>query len=384
MASPDIRGIRRSRRGRARRRVGAASGRRAIAAAGSSRTFARRWPAAARRPTCPSRRRCSGIICRRACARRSAAEPPPRSAALLGALVVACRCRPWRSCAMIARGGWPARSLAPDAVDAARRRPTAFRNIRIRRALLGQADDPSLGLVADFSADARLGRPARAAAWRSGNIDASVGELDGAERRELRPSAEGRARARAGRANGSVMKALICRGAAVRRAVARRRPRSRAQARPGRDGRGAGRHAIRTAADVRCVRAAAGAGSAEDQRRAVHAGFCRGSRRCRTPAARRCSSARACSRTSAACWPTAQPDEGQLKDRLKQLQEIESRGQAEARKAYDAIDQVLDLRQQAQFRVFEEQMERRKIELVTRARQANRANRGAAPGRTLP
>ena len=43
-------------------------------------------------------------------------------------------------------------------------------------------------------------------------------------------------------------------------------------------------------------------------------------------------------------------------------------------KAYDAIDQVLDLRQQAQFRVFEEQMERRKIELVTRARQANRAN----------
>jgi Spy/CpxP family protein refolding chaperone len=70
-----------------------------------------------------------------------------------------------------------------------------------------------------------------------------------------------------------------------------------------------------------------------------------------------------------------QTDEAQLKDRLKQLQDIETRGEAETHKAYDAIDQVLDVRQQAQFRVFEEQMERRKLELVTRARQANRANR---------
>ncbi len=69
-----------------------------------------------------------------------------------------------------------------------------------------------------------------------------------------------------------------------------------------------------------------------------------------------------------------QTDEGQLKDRLKQLQDIESRGEAETRKAYEAIDSVLDVRQQAQFRVFEEQMERRKLELVTRARRANRAN----------
>ena len=77
-------------------------------------------------------------------------------------------------------------------------------------------------------------------------------------------------------------------------------------------------------------------------------------------------------------------EETQIKERLKQLQEIESRGQAEARKAYDAIDQVLDLRQQAQFRIFEEQMERRKIELVTRARQANRANRPQRQGERLP
>lgn len=72
-----------------------------------------------------------------------------------------------------------------------------------------------------------------------------------------------------------------------------------------------------------------------------------------------------------------QLDETGVKDRLKQLHDIEDRGQADARKAYDAIDQVLDLRQQAQFRIFEEQMERRKLELVTRARQANRANNRA-------
>jgi hypothetical protein len=71
----------------------------------------------------------------------------------------------------------------------------------------------------------------------------------------------------------------------------------------------------------------------------------------------------------------SQPDEGMLRDALKQLQEIDSRGEADGRKAYEAIDQVLDLRQQAKFRVFEEQMERRKLELVTRARQANRLNR---------
>jgi hypothetical protein len=71
----------------------------------------------------------------------------------------------------------------------------------------------------------------------------------------------------------------------------------------------------------------------------------------------------------------AQPDEGMLKDALKQLQEIDTRGEADARRAYEAIDQVLDVRQQAKFRVFEEQMERRKLELVTRARQASRQNR---------
>jgi len=67
-----------------------------------------------------------------------------------------------------------------------------------------------------------------------------------------------------------------------------------------------------------------------------------------------------------------QADEAQIRDRLKALDALDARSRIEAEKAYESINQVLDLRQQAKFRVFEENMERRKLELVTRARQANR------------
>jgi hypothetical protein len=66
---------------------------------------------------------------------------------------------------------------------------------------------------------------------------------------------------------------------------------------------------------------------------------------------------------------TEKVEDSAFKEQLRLLQEIESRTSAEVRKAYDSIDQVLDVRQQASFRLFEEMMERRKIELVTRARQ---------------
>ena len=68
----------------------------------------------------------------------------------------------------------------------------------------------------------------------------------------------------------------------------------------------------------------------------------------------------------------AQPDETQMRDRLKALDELDVRSQTEIAKAYEAINQVLDIRQQAKFRVFEENMENRKLALVMRARQANR------------
>ena len=65
-------------------------------------------------------------------------------------------------------------------------------------------------------------------------------------------------------------------------------------------------------------------------------------------------------------------DSAVLEGLLKNLQDLDSRNAAEMRKAYDDLDQVLDIRQRARFRVLEEQVERRKIELLMRARQQNR------------
>ncbi len=64
--------------------------------------------------------------------------------------------------------------------------------------------------------------------------------------------------------------------------------------------------------------------------------------------------------------------DAQLKEQMKALQDLDARTDVEIRKAYDAVDQVLTTAQQAKFRVFEENMERRKLDLVARARQANR------------
>ncbi len=72
--------------------------------------------------------------------------------------------------------------------------------------------------------------------------------------------------------------------------------------------------------------------------------------------------------------------EADIKVRLTELQELEMRSAAELRRAYDGIDEVLDVRQQARFRVFEEQIERRKLDLISRARQNNRP----APQRKQP
>jgi hypothetical protein len=67
-------------------------------------------------------------------------------------------------------------------------------------------------------------------------------------------------------------------------------------------------------------------------------------------------------------------EEAEIKARLQLLAGIEARAVTDVGKAREGVDEVLDTKQQALFRVFEEQMERRKLELVTRARQANRQN----------
>jgi hypothetical protein len=80
-------------------------------------------------------------------------------------------------------------------------------------------------------------------------------------------------------------------------------------------------------------------------------------------------------------------DEAEVKSRLTALHELETRTATDLRRAYTALDEVLDVRQQARFRVFEEQIERRKIELLMRARQQNRPNQqgpNQAPNRRPP
>ncbi|MBI2834617.1 MAG: hypothetical protein HYX76_09365 [Acidobacteria bacterium] len=77
----------------------------------------------------------------------------------------------------------------------------------------------------------------------------------------------------------------------------------------------------------------------------------------------------------------ASGEETVLRERLKAYREHELGAATDVQKAYDAIDQILNIRQQARFRMFEEQMERRKFDLLLRARQANRL---ARPGRARP
>ena len=47
-------------------------------------------------------------------------------------------------------------------------------------------------------------------------------------------------------------------------------------------------------------------------------------------------------------------DEAAIRQRLKALREQDDRAAVELRQAYDALDEVLDIRQQARFRLFEE------------------------------
>ena len=72
-------------------------------------------------------------------------------------------------------------------------------------------------------------------------------------------------------------------------------------------------------------------------------------------------------------------DEARLKDSLKTLDDLDARSAVDIRQARAALDEVLDVYQQARFRLFEAMMEQRKLELVMRARQANRRNRPQNP-----
>ncbi len=74
-------------------------------------------------------------------------------------------------------------------------------------------------------------------------------------------------------------------------------------------------------------------------------------------------------------------DEAGVRERLKALHDLDLKSAAALQRARDAIDEVLDLQQQARFHLFEEAVERRKIELLMLARQ--RAGQGG-PGAQSP
>jgi hypothetical protein len=74
-------------------------------------------------------------------------------------------------------------------------------------------------------------------------------------------------------------------------------------------------------------------------------------------------------------------DENAIRAGLKNLRDVDDRSAAELRHSYDAIDEVLDVPQQARFRIFEETIERRKLDLLMRARQGAAGRRGSEPNK---
>jgi hypothetical protein len=76
-------------------------------------------------------------------------------------------------------------------------------------------------------------------------------------------------------------------------------------------------------------------------------------------------------------------DEATLNAKLKALDEVNAAVEQEVRDAYARVEEVLDVRQRARLRIFEQRMERQKLDLMARARGAARAD-NAAPAQPGP
>ena len=72
----------------------------------------------------------------------------------------------------------------------------------------------------------------------------------------------------------------------------------------------------------------------------------------------------------------SQAPDSEIQNRVRALRDLQDRSMTDIQAAYDAIDQLLNVRQQARFRLFEQEIEQRKVQLLMRTRQQqNRANR---------
>jgi hypothetical protein len=66
-------------------------------------------------------------------------------------------------------------------------------------------------------------------------------------------------------------------------------------------------------------------------------------------------------------------DEATLNVKLKALDDLSAAVDQDVRDAYARVEEILDVRQRARFRIFEQRMERQKLDLMARARGAARA-----------
>lgn len=83
--------------------------------------------------------------------------------------------------------------------------------------------------------------------------------------------------------------------------------------------------------------------------------------------------------------PDAAPADDALRERIQALDDADAQARTEIAAALAGVDELLTVPQRARFRVLEDQLERRKWELMARARQGARgpAGEGQPPGRRV-
>ncbi len=78
--------------------------------------------------------------------------------------------------------------------------------------------------------------------------------------------------------------------------------------------------------------------------------------------------------------PGVTPDDVAIREKLKALRDHDEQTAAALRRDSEAVDEVLDARQQALFRLLEERLERQKLDLLMRARERARPAVPPRPG----
>jgi uncharacterized protein with von Willebrand factor type A (vWA) domain len=78
-------------------------------------------------------------------------------------------------------------------------------------------------------------------------------------------------------------------------------------------------------------------------------------------------------------FASQRPEDAALDEKLKAFDQVNERSAQEIRQLTQELDGILTPYQRVRFRVFEERMERRKIDLLTRARAGRAGGGGTAP-----